>query len=76
MSHSDEMRRERERTGRLLDEMDRIRELRAEMANLSACLRDAGALCAAYEQGLYEGQIWEGLRSSEWHPGCGREAEH
>jgi len=45
------------------------------LASLAACLRDAGALCAAFELGnkatrdlYWHGRAW-------WEPGCGRPAE-
>lgn len=46
-------------------------ELATSLSNLARCLRDAGALCAAWEVGRAYGYPDE--IGWDWRPGCGRE---
>lgn len=50
----------------------RLAELRTAMANLSACLRIAGALCAAHGIGRWS-SMRDGITGEwfTWNPGCG-----
>lgn len=45
--------------------------------NLGSCLRHAGTLCAAWEEGAYGNQVElktiAGVYVNEWSPGCGKE---
>lgn len=72
-AYAAEMSAEWRRSALMFDEMDRLHDLRASMTNLGACLRIAGALCAARRSGV----TWDRLHQRSesqwdlWAPGCG-----
>ena len=49
----------------------------AALRNLAACLRDAGALCEAFDDGEMHGLRFtrsDREARAQWRPGCGRPA--
>lgn len=68
--HEQDCKTGREPVSHLADAVARV-DLTRMLRNLGANLRDAGALCAAYESGIDASDdiYWGDLR---WFPGCGR----
>ena len=85
-SYATLMQLEHERTRRDLDWFEASDNLRRRIGNLSRCLRDAGALCAAFVSGARRCSCdgsWDvqavaaigcHLYPGAWFPGCGAPA--